>query len=340
MLNWDMNTLLSNPTPEQWFSTPSAVDPNLIIHNSNYEHQPHFISANAVEPHFNTTTNRSYLYGQAHPLNFDLHQGQHWADPSPQQQHAISAPVAALLSGTSTAGPTQLSANESPRNSTGSVTKVPGQASLRKGPARDSTKRSISAATSPSKSVTSVPKSHGLESTKSHRAKRQQHETPPSKPLSSNGSGHGSPNLSQRGFDRKKPAPLPKGTVLNRIFSSDVAEAREEDEIRPNNFASSARGDSTVSSMSGQSHSENPRSRSVGQDDELASTMSRPEKIEAGMTPGVLRARPGFEADDGQHALPHTKGFSIQIGSELFKLSGASIMSDGQCHSRRSSGDS
>lgn len=29
-------------------------------------------------------------------------------------------------------------------------------------------------------------------------------------------------------------------------------------------------------------------------------------------------------------ALPHEKVFSIQIGSELFKLSGASISSDGQ----------
>ena len=31
-----------------------------------------------------------------------------------------------------------------------------------------------------------------------------------------------------------------------------------------------------------------------------------------------------------QNVLPNEKGFPIQIGSELFRLSGASIMSDGQ----------
>ncbi|KAL8637043.1 MAG: hypothetical protein Q9228_005641 [Teloschistes exilis] len=41
--------------------------------------------------------------------------------------------------------------------------------------------------------------------------------------------------------------------------------------------------------------------------------------------PGVVRA--GSERDGG--SLPDEKGFSIQVGSELYKLSGASIMSDG-----------
>ena len=36
------------------------------------------------------------------------------------------------------------------------------------------------------------------------------------------------------------------------------------------------------------------------------------------------------EAQDGGSGLPHEKGFPIQVGSELFRLSGASIMSDGQ----------
>ena len=36
------------------------------------------------------------------------------------------------------------------------------------------------------------------------------------------------------------------------------------------------------------------------------------------------------EAQDGRAGLPHEKGFPIQVGSELFRLSGASIMSDGQ----------
>lgn len=44
-------------------------------------------------------------------------------------------------------------------------------------------------------------------------------------------------------------------------------------------------------------------------------------------TPGIVR--PGV-GDAAHGSLPDEKGFSIQIGSELFKLSGASIMSDGR----------
>jgi hypothetical protein len=37
------------------------------------------------------------------------------------------------------------------------------------------------------------------------------------------------------------------------------------------------------------------------------------------------------------HLLPHERVFPIQIGSELFKLSGASISSDGECPHRNPS---
>ena len=40
------------------------------------------------------------------------------------------------------------------------------------------------------------------------------------------------------------------------------------------------------------------------------------------------------EAQDGRSGLPHEKGFPIQVGTELFRLSGASIMSDGQSINR------
>ena len=334
MPNWGANTLLpNNPTHDHWFPTQSAVDPNLITHpSSHYEFQPQFISASNVNPLVDTAAispHDPYTYNQTPKLDFDLHQGQHWSGISSPPQHALPIPNATLSSGAS-GGATQFPADESPRNSIASVTKLPGQANLRKAPARDSSKRSISAATSPSKSATSVPKSHGLESTKLQQVNRQQRDVPSSKSQSNNGSAIGSPNAAQRGLDRKKHTPIPKGTALNQMFSVDVAKAREDDESRTNRFGTSARGDSTVSSTSGQSRSENPQSRSEVQDDDFTSTMSRSEKKGAGMlTPGVLRSRPGFESEDGQQALPHTKGFSIQIGSEVFKLSGASIMSDG-----------
>lgn len=84
-----------------------------------------------------------------------------------------------------------------------------------------------------------------------------------------------------------------------------------------------------MSSVSG--HSQNETVNSDVLEDEFSSNTSRiSENRGAGRTPGVLRTRQGEEMNNGQHTLPHAKGFSIQIGSENFKLSGASIMSDGQ----------
>jgi len=47
-------------------------------------------------------------------------------------------------------------------------------------------------------------------------------------------------------------------------------------------------------------------------------------------TPGGWREPPRKLQPDIPHILPHEKVFPIQIGSELFRLSGASISSDGQ----------
>jgi hypothetical protein len=54
--------------------------------------------------------------------------------------------------------------------------------------------------------------------------------------------------------------------------------------------------------------------------------------------PGVLKdpgrkLPPPRDPNDIPHILPHEKVFPIQIGSELFRLSGASISSDGQYNS-------
>lgn len=49
-------------------------------------------------------------------------------------------------------------------------------------------------------------------------------------------------------------------------------------------------------------------------------------------TPGIVRSAASNSSQQDLPTLPDEKGFSIQIGSELFKLSGASIMSDGRSH--------
>lgn len=46
-------------------------------------------------------------------------------------------------------------------------------------------------------------------------------------------------------------------------------------------------------------------------------------------TPGVLRTTDAALLRDGQTTLPAEKAFAIQIGWKLYRLSGASIMSDG-----------
>lgn len=45
--------------------------------------------------------------------------------------------------------------------------------------------------------------------------------------------------------------------------------------------------------------------------------------------PGIMRDPQRVGNVDIPHILPHEKVFPIQIGSELFRLSGASISSDG-----------
>lgn len=45
--------------------------------------------------------------------------------------------------------------------------------------------------------------------------------------------------------------------------------------------------------------------------------------------PGIVRSAASNSSQQNFSTLPDEKGFTIQIGSELFRLSGASIMSDG-----------
>ena len=47
-------------------------------------------------------------------------------------------------------------------------------------------------------------------------------------------------------------------------------------------------------------------------------------------TPGILPCGDAILYQNGQCPLPAEKAFSIQIGWRLFRLSGASIMSDGE----------
>ena len=90
-------------------------------------------------------------------------------------------------------------------------------------------------------------------------------------------------------------------------------------------------GGSLPSSASGHSRSEfeNFAAENVGgkQAPGFSSTPNGKAPIK---TPGVLRAGDTLLMRNGQSTLPPEKAFSIQIGWKLFRLSGASIMSDGK----------
>lgn len=320
IIDWNTHNLLPNPNQEGWYPAVSAVDSSFIVNSSNYEFQPQFMSVSAVDPSLDPGAGRAedaYLNDHKHNFNSDVHQGQHWSD-LPSQQHAVPAPAAARLSGTGI-GRTDSTVDEA------SLAKDLGQANLRK--------VKVSAAISQPRAITPLAKPHGSESTNPLRVNSQHREAPSLTPLSSHvsissGSGYRPVNAA-RGSDRRKPPSTPKSNPLARNLSMDVAEARGEEDPRKGQIGLVGRGGSVVSSASGQSRGENPFPRSDVQDEEVSSTTARSENKGAGRTPGVLRTRTGLESDDGQYALPHAKGFSIQIGSDVFKISGASIMSDG-----------
>ena len=54
----------------------------------------------------------------------------------------------------------------------------------------------------------------------------------------------------------------------------------------------------------------------------------RSENKGNGIPPSILRNHQADTPQEGRPGLPAEKGFPIQIGSELFRLSGTSIMSD------------
>jgi hypothetical protein len=74
-----------------------------------------------------------------------------------------------------------------------------------------------------------------------------------------------------------------------------------------------------------------PRSTRPSSENSILSAPTTTRNIEPGSARGILREIPGEQAP-----LPSEKVFPIQIGSEVFRLSGASITSDGTlplpCH--------
>lgn len=129
-----------------------------------------------------------------------------------------------------------------------------------------------------------------------------------------------SPTRKRKGGTRSPLArqPLPKAPF----------QPNEEEEARRIHMASAPRGGSLMSSATGSIRG-GDEPESAGTEGNLrVAEIKMLENLGAGRTPGVLRTPQSGDDQNEQFSLPPGKGFPIQIGSELFRLSGASIMSD------------
>ena len=131
-----------------------------------------------------------------------------------------------------------------------------------------------------------------------------------------------SPTRKRRGGVR---SPLSRQSVPKTPFQPN-----EEEEARRIHMASVSRGPSLVPDATAVSRRRDEPD-SAGAEENLRVAESKMlENLGAGRTPGVLRTPQSRDESNEQFTLPPGKGFPIQIGSELFRLSGASIMSDCQ----------
>lgn len=135
-----------------------------------------------------------------------------------------------------------------------------------------------------------------------------------------------SPSSAKVSPTRKRKGGL-RSPSSRQAFPKTPFQPNEEEEARRIHMASLSHGGSLVSSMPTQPGGMNEQEILGAEDNLRAAESTMLETIGA---PGVLRAlQPGNEPSE-QFPLPAGKGFPIQIGSELFRLSGASIMSDCQ----------
>ena len=130
--------------------------------------------------------------------------------------------------------------------------------------------------------------------------------------------------------------------VARQMYSSpSTFQPNEEEEIRRMHFGQlPSRADSVASNISGKSRGAHDYTKVDNGGDESRIQHTGAEiDVGHGFIPGVVRSPeegdPGLDAPEG--SLSTGKGFTIQVGSETFKLSGASIMSDGESGASRPS---
>ena len=321
----DPSLLLDDQDQKHWFPAVPISDVDLFFHSANYAVQSQFHPASVGDPA--VTQNDASPFINSHPNHgVDIHQGQHWAD-LPTQEHVPTPVNAASLSGGSNKT-TPVALQESLHGLNRPTADFSSFVGGVKGARQKLT--APGALSSPARSVIPSTKSIRTGSVSPRQTIRPPRDQPPPNHPADEVTNVGPGQKPSGGIDGWKYSAGPKGTPLARMVSVNTPERQREEDSR-SQADLNTRGGSVISSASAQSRAEHVYSRSDHLDDAFASGMPRKtENREVGKTPGVVRSRQGEEPPDGQHALPNAKGFSIQIGSEVFKLSGASIMSDGQ----------
>lgn len=333
---WDDENILlpAGLGHQQWLPISSAAGSasNLIYYPStNYSNPPSFTDASAGALSGVPIANSHDAFFNPTNQSFDFIQAQNWSNQPAQENAPGTAAPVSLNSGVEWPNPLAL-AESSPRESIGTVGEVSSKADNDKGPKQDfpisrsllSPSRSVGSTSKPVVEPARLRRVSAQTQREEHRGSRPAQNTP-----TGTGSGYSTPVPSQRGFDRNK-APIvpPRSTPSTGQGPRNATESQNEEEQRRKQFGLTPRGPSRVSSTSGHSQTE-PFSPEVVED-EMSNPSKRPENQAPPRVPGILRIRQGDDAQSGQQTLPPAKGFSIQIGSENFKLSGASIMSDGQ----------
>ena len=123
---------------------------------------------------------------------------------------------------------------------------------------------------------------------------------------------------------------IPRSPSTKKTPTRTPIQPNEEEQARRIHMAAYTRGTSLISETSSPSGGATEASSARRDNDLRAAETNLIHNMGAGRAPGVLRTPNLGERTSEESSLPLGKGFPIQIGSKLFRLSGASIMSDCQ----------
>lgn len=194
--------------------------------------------------------------------------------------------------------------------------------SSRESPLQNATPRPAQHTYTQTSRPNSIPGARGLNNpateASTYNHPRPQFKSPPAPPRAQK----------QREYNKRRP-------LARQIYSNrNTFQPNDEEEVRRKHFAHMSNRDESVdSSTSLQSRGAHDYTETDNAEDDARFGVLREEAdMGHGPVPGVMRSSDNGnqEPDVANGTLPAGKGFLIQVGSETFKLSGASIMSDGE----------